>query len=173
MTDAFAITPPSAPMLAMPITSHAQSVKDTLAAEGRPEPDDIPEPEVPVEASRMPQEPTAPPTMSEVWREHEALAKGFLEYLQRKLDAHILDKFRVNQRALDAMCESITRQVEATLFNQRMYAPYSVVIQAMSPNGYPFTMTITKDTKEALRDELIDTALWLAQNGCKAVSDIP
>lgn len=193
--DAFA--PPSSPMLNMPVTSHAQSVRDTLAAEGRPEPDDIPEPsmpdavdmfmasaiassvaQMPPEASRAAQEGTnTPPTSGGT--PHEALlplVDGFLGYLRGKLDDERLASFKAANTAIDDLCAYIKGWVEGVL-NKKVLDQqtarldgYGVTIQAMSPNGYPFTMTITKATKEEARAELIDTAIWLAENGCKMVS---
>lgn len=171
-TDAFASGPVTAPMLAMPVTSQAQRVTDQLAAEGRPEPDDIPEPEVPVEASRIVQEPATPSIPVYRPGEYEALLQGFCGHLQKKLDDHILSRYLGSESALKAMCDMVTADVKALVqsyvaSNAARQEGYTVQIQAMSPNGYPFTLTITKATKDDARSELIDTAIWLADNGCK------
>lgn len=165
------IAPPSSPMLALPVTSQAESKNVQLAAAGRVEPDDIPDPQTPTEALPASKETRSfqPPTPA--WVEHEALLQGFLGHLQAKLEKHALESHRAADNAVQELCTYIKGWVEGVLDKRiadaegAKHLPYTVSISALAPQGFAVTFTIAKPSQQEVGAELMDVVQRLAENG--------
>jgi exodeoxyribonuclease V len=158
-----------------------------------PEPDDIPDPVVPVtlqdtlkNAPGSTQGPPGLPAVPDIAL-YEALLHGFCQHLQRRLDNDVMDHHRGVMRALDSVCQTVKTWIEGTtqanehaqyqlsdallkLPQQGLrlrHDPYTVDVQAVSPQGYPITFHLAKDTAPELLAELPDVVAWLANNQYK------
>jgi len=174
----------------MPVTSNAERIQATLAAEGRPEPDDIPEPETPPETlqdgpgdTTDSTGPTTPP--GSTFAEHEALLKGFCDYLQKRITTAAIDQYKDGAKAVDDLCSYMkgwadmllakmpdaTRQLGETFDKLAQHGlklqhdPYTATVQTVSPEGFPVSITLAKQDTGALISALPILTAWLREHG--------
>lgn len=155
------------------------------------------EPE-PVEAETEPldiPEPTLPPgvvaavTPTPAWSEHEVLLQGALQHLQGKLNTWLHDTGKDAMACVEDMHAYIKRQIDidrdavrhaesamdalvANVVSSGITVrqdPYQLAIEAVSPQGFPVTLTIRKATADELISDLDSVVGWLADNGYRAV----
>jgi YspA, cpYpsA-related SLOG family len=155
-------------------------------------PDDIPDPSVPdartaaLEApSAQANAPSPPEAPEPVWKQHEALLQGFLGHLLHRLDAELISNGKDLLRTIDAMGQSCKTWMEAfsghsehaeyQLANmierlvihgiQLRQDPYQVEVQALSPQGYPITLRLAKQSTAELVESLPAVLAWFEQSG--------
>ena len=180
------ITPPSSPMMHVPSKTEAAIFS---AIPGIPDsPDDIADPVVPPgtidEAPAPP--PSAAPPIPPLPDALLPMAHGFCQYLQARMHAWLMDEHRQLMTAVDGSLISV-REWAREVFQSNEHAsyqlanalekglaltqtvakahPYTAVIEARSPNGFPLKFTIEKGTAEDLIDELGRLDGWLVANG--------
>ena len=163
MTATDQIAPPSAPLVS--------------AVPPAPEPDDIPDPDVPAAIGDTP--PAGP--MSAQWREHEALLHGFTAQIQRwMLDYHkqmmacveaTLEPVRQvlrqdasdNEHASYALADALLKMQEQGIRVQT--SPYIATVHATTPQGYGLDLQIQKTAPQELVDAVTSLVAWLEQSG--------
>jgi hypothetical protein len=153
------IAPPSSPLMAVP-PAETPDVPLLLT-------DDIPDPVVP--AGTIDVAPVPPPTVPALPDALLPLAHGFCQYIQAQLTAK-----------LDEAGRRMTKDVDLTMSEMATYTkgvmaaygptptPYSAVVQAITPNGLPLTLTIAKATSAELVEELGRLEGWLQAHGYTA-----
>jgi exodeoxyribonuclease V len=173
------IAPPSSPLLgqvepATPLTLEPDPFE--------PEPDDIP----PV---KTPQAVVDAITPTAEWLNHEALLQGFMQHFQGKIEPWLRDTCKEAMSCIEDMQGYTKRLVEVdqeklrqaeTALEQRLgttapqerqvrHDPYEIHVEALSPQGYPVSITVRKASAEELLVELPDVLGWLAENHYEAV----
>jgi hypothetical protein len=162
----------------------------TMATEPvTPEPDDIPEPEVPPAVVAAVSTPNSLDGSTPAWAEHEALLQGFCRHLQQRLETELLSNGTKLMQALDVMSQSMQRWIEGHLQAnehsqyqlsdallklqergvQLRHDPYRADVQALSPQGFPVTIHVAKHEVSELIDALPALCGWLVQEGYKPV----
>lgn len=158
------IAPPSSPMMQAPA----------------PEPDDIPEPQVPpavLEAA------TTPPTVPALPDAVLPLAHGFCQYVQARLTQQLEDAGIKMARSVDTSVTAMADYTKGVLASNEhahyafadalakitaTHTPYEMALTVRTPAGIPLTLTIRQQTPAALLDELTRLEAWLASNGYAA-----
>jgi hypothetical protein len=151
-------------------------------------PDDIPDPAVPPGTIDDTPAPALPPTVPALPDALLPLAHGFCQYLQGQARMHgwLMDEHRHLMTTLDASLVSIrdwAREVfQSNEHSQYQMAnalekglllhqshtkaqPYTAVIDARTPHGFPLRLTIEKATSGELIEELGRLEGWLQANG--------
>jgi len=183
-------TPPSAPMINIGGKTPETQPETPLTLEPdpvNPEPDDIPDVELP-ETLKAALEPSTEPSSTAL--PYDALLQGFCTHLMKRLDQELLASGKDLMKVLDAMGMAMQRWGERTMqANEHSAyqlsnalealqkggihmttAPYRVTLQACTPSGYPVTFDVLKDSANALVEELNNLTAWLVSQGYKPVS---
>jgi len=182
----------------MPVTSNAERIQATLAAEGRPEPDDIPDPQVPSETPpETPQDspgdwaaPGGTTTTGDPFAGHEALLRGFCDYLQKKITTAIVEQHDGAARAVDELCSYVKGWTEMLMAKmpdatkhlsdilahisqqglKLQHDPYTATVKTVSPEGFPVEITLAKQDTGALISALPILTAWLREHGYTPVA---
>jgi hypothetical protein len=182
------MTPPSTPMMNNAPVQDAQEVAE----------DDIEDPAVPagLAAQLTPTAPpdalkAAPPTLPETFERHPELVplfQGFCQHLGSRLEKEFttyatsvgktldemydylkqqrdLDKAKV-QHAETLLDQLVTKAVEQGI--QLRHDPYVVTLQAVTPEGFPVTITMTGSTEKQIVDTFTSLRAGLASAGYTA-----
>lgn len=184
---------------AMPTTTKDEKLSapapTTKTGPPPPEPDDIPEHPVPptllaavTAPSPVPSTPAtsdAPPApVSTEWAQHEALLSGFLQYLQGKMHAWLMEEHRTLTAGMDTTMAGIRDYAQGVLQGNEHAAyqlsnallklqeqglplrhdPYVVHVQARSPQGFVVTIDVSKASVDELVTALPVLLGWLTQN---------
>lgn len=190
------MTPPSAPLMnnGMPQPSSAPQVASN-------EPDDIPDPVVPpdvlavlAQAQQMAQ-PEAGGPQDATWRAHEALLSGFCQALQGQMARLLTDeairlskqfdetitrvmdyvkgRLEGNEHAEYSLAAALAQvQDKGLTLSQATATPYTAVVEARTPHGFPLRLTIEKGTSGELIEELGRLEGWLVTNGYTVVEGV-
>jgi hypothetical protein len=125
------------------------------------------------------------------FNEHEALLQGFLHHFTKRFDEGVKDSVREITKTVDGIYEFVHHQMQIqrekaqqaeTLLDtlttkavtqgiQLRHDPYTVTVQTLSPQGFPVTLTLAKQDKGELVEELGNLVQWLAQEGYKPISE--
>ena len=188
------VAPPSAPMMTN-YGPEPDDIPDTfpvppgLADEAM----DAHVPGLPVEAPRIAQEPpsgtaptVAPSQVSPPPGAFLPLAHGFCQYLQSQVHTFLGEEHRQLQASVDVSLAAVRHWAEGMLqgnehaqytlgdallkiqaggVTQTTGTPYTAVIDARTPHGYPLRLTIEKGTSSELIEELGRLEGWLVANG--------
>lgn len=181
------IAPPSAPMLAQMPTPGLQTT----------EPDDIPDPPVPASARDavqapanpvgVPNAPQAPQMPSDTFNAHEALLQGFCQHLQNRLTQFLVEESKGLLRAFESttltLRECLERvaqpnehaqyQLSDALLKLQEHGialkgdPYRASLEALTPQGFPVTITVAKQQAGELVEALPALVGWMVEQGYK------
>jgi hypothetical protein len=158
--------------------------------------DDISDPAVPLRLQEALHPPPPPPPPApdpavppDRFGEHEALLQGFLQYFTTRFDDAVTTSVKEITKTVDGIYEFVHQQMQIqrekaqsaeTLLDtlttkavtqgiQLRQDPYTVTVQALSPQGFPVALTLAKHDSEAVVEELEALTQWLAQHGYKPV----
>jgi hypothetical protein len=155
------------------------------------EPEDIPDPAVP--EGTIDVAPAMPPaTAGTIPDALLPLAHGFCQYLQSRMHAWLMDEhrqlmttvdgslasirtwaqevFQSNEHAQYTMGDALTQLREhGANFVHAKADPYTAVIDARTPHGFPLRLTIEKGSSGELIEELGRLEGWLVANGYTVV----
>jgi len=184
------IAPPSSPLMTAPYTAE-EALMSSIP--GVPDgPDDIPDPAVPagtIDVAPVPPESSmlAPPTVT-IPDALLPLAHGFCQYLQSRMHAWLMDEHRSLMTTVDGSLASI-RTWAQEVFQSNEHAsyqlgdalakvredgarlvhakadPYTAVLEARTPHGFPLRLTIEKGSSGELIEALGRLEGWLVANG--------
>jgi hypothetical protein len=178
------IASPSSPMMTV---APAETPQDVPLLTG-----DIPDPLVPagtIDVAPVPPDASmlTPPTVT-IPDALLPLANGFCQYLQSRMHAWLMDEHRSLMTTVDGSLASI-RTWAQEVFQSNEHAsyqmgdalaklhehgahlvhakaePYTAVIDARTPHGFPLRLTIEKGTSGELIEELSRLEGWLVANG--------
>jgi exodeoxyribonuclease-5 len=177
------VSPPSAPMM----TTEPDDQQSLLAP--APALEDIPDPAVPASVQAA----VTPPTLPDKFGEHEALLQGFAQHLLHRIEQGLNHEFgyyaKDAGKAVDDMAAYFRQQVEIdkdklrhaeTLLDMLIskaiqeglrvrHDPYQASVQAISPQGFPVTITVTKPSDGELLTDLREFVMWLHESGFAAM----
>src|SRR5262249_20407776 len=154
-----------------------------------PDPDDIPEPEVPPAVAAAVMSASTEDAPTPAWAEHEALLQGFCQQFQKRFEREWLTSGTKLMQALDVMSQSMQRWIEGHLQAnehsqyqlsdallklqergvQLRHDPYTADVTAMSPQGFGIVIHVAKHEVSELIGALPALTGWLAQEGYKPV----
>lgn len=177
------------PIMTAPIEKHIAPPSAPLL-QAAPQPDDIPDPVVPAEviasktAQNAPESTHTPGATSGTPKKSEETAApiepqalGFLQWIQQQLrstfDLEILyanmrrdEQFSTMKTWLEAQASPAAL---AALDTQSLNGPpYQASVQAISPDGFAVTITVTKRDTGALVEDLNNLLPWLKAQGYRA-----
>jgi hypothetical protein len=160
------------------------------------QPEDIPDPPVPVAVVAVLQEPSAgqPPASEGTGAPHaahEALLHGFCQALQSQINKWLtqtlLDTAKHEEKREEFLKEwiqkthiawidhlsRVTQQNEHAQYQLSEVLglngpPYQATVQAHSPDGYPVTLTVTKRDTNSLMEDVGKLLPWLKAQGYQA-----